>query len=155
MCVCAYRHVGCSKSDINQYSTTSSSSSSSTSFSFVHSTGLVAVVTSSYVARASVAIVVGQWLAAAVARQRRTVPLRPAPVQASSASASISVSQSNSQIKLFICIITIIIIIIIRPRRSRSAAAYSRQTPVNDLSVARSVQCIVEKRWIGSGCRLA
>ena len=48
----------------------------------------------------------------------------------------------------------------------RGVAGYSHQTwnfPVNDLSVGRSVrpsvdpsvQCIVEKRWIGFGCRLA
>ena len=50
--------------------------------------------------------------------------------------------------------------IVIRPRRSQSAAACSHQTfPVDDLSVGPSVvlsvQCIVEKRQIGSGCRLA
>ena len=63
---------------------------------------------------------------------------------------------------------TVSVDIIIRPCRSRSTAAYSRQTfPMDDLSVrtcvgrsvglffCRSVQCIVEKRQIGSGCRLA
>ena len=41
-----------------------------------------------------------------------------------------------------------------RPRRSRSAAAYSHQTFPWTIcrSVCRSVQCIVEKRLIGSGC---
>ena len=51
-----------------------------------------------------------------------------------------------------------------RPRRSRRAAVYSRHTfPVDNLSVGmsvhtcvrRSVQCILEKRQIRSGCRLA
>jgi len=54
---------------------------------------------------------------------------------------------------------------IFRPRRSRSAAAYSRQSflwticrsvgPYVRLSVGLSVQCIVAKRRIGSGCGLA
>ena len=58
-----------------------------------------------------------------------------------------------------------VILAVFRPRRSRSAAAYSRQTfpwticrsvgPSVRAYVRRSVQCIVEKRRIGSGCRLA
>ena len=54
---------------------------------------------------------------------------------------------------------------IIRPRRSRSVAAYSRQTllwticqsvgPCIRACVGRPVQCIVEKRRIGSGSLLA
>ena len=49
-------------------------------------------------------------------------------------------------------------IIIIRSRHSRSAAAYSRQTfpwTICRSVLRRSVQCIVEKRQIGSGCRLS
>jgi len=44
-----------------------------------------------------------------------------------------------------------------RPRRSRSTATYSRQTFPWTMcrSVCRSVQCIVEKRRIRSGSRLA
>ena len=46
---------------------------------------------------------------------------------------------------------------IFRPRRSRSAAAYSHQTFPCTIcrSVCLSVQCIVEKRQIASGSRLA
>ena len=50
---------------------------------------------------------------------------------------------------------------IIRPRRSRSASAYSRHTLPWTICrfvrthVRRSVKCTVEKRRIGSGCRLA
>ena len=45
----------------------------------------------------------------------------------------------------------------IRPRRSRSAAAYSHQSFPCTIcrSVGLSVQCIVEKRQIASGSRLA
>ena len=58
-----------------------------------------------------------------------------------------------------------VVYIIIRPRRSCSAAAYSCQTFPWTICLSvrtyvctcihQSTQCIVEKRQIGSGCRLA
>ena len=62
--------------------------------------------------------------------------------------------------------VTAVLCCSIRPRRSRSAAAYSRQTfrgrsvgkyasTCVSVCVGPSVQCIVEKRRSGSGCRLA
>ena len=60
--------------------------------------------------------------------------------------------QRQKSTKIKFIIIIIIIIIIIRPHRSHSVAAYSRQTFPWTIcrSVRLSVQCIVEKRRIGS-----
>ena len=86
--VCIGRHVGSSKSDSDQYASTSTSSSSS--FSVVNSTCVVAAVSGNHVVR-TLAVTVGQRLAAALARRRRAVSLRSSSVkEAQTASVTIS-----------------------------------------------------------------